>query len=201
MGALTDAADRHRPRTVPVRLCPDQQLADDLLRARQAVLAAAQRQTTHDNTEVEAAKAVADELQAKVEQVAVTFVLEQIPRPEWRRLKDSHQPPKSKRDLYRDQGVLLDHDPDTFPPAAVAACLVEPREDDDEATAAAVQKIFDTWGEGECERLWQACLAANIDVSQVPKSSAVSATTSSSEPKSEPPTNSGSLAPSSSDDD
>jgi hypothetical protein len=199
VGALTDAVDRHRPRTVPVWLCPDAQLADELHVARADLVNAARRSSSLDTTAVQQAKARVDELQAKVDTIAVEFVLQQIPRPDWRALSDRHQPSKAVRERYREQGIAIDFDPDSFPPAAIAACLVSPREDTDEATAAAVRSIFETWGEGECERLWQACLAANVDVSAVPKSAAVSATTSGSAPKSAPPTSSESLAPSSSD--
>ena len=187
---LAEVVSGHKPRQVTVRLCPDVQLADELAQARQTLQEFRKASSTLDETAIQEALQKVEDLQATVDEVTVEFVLQGIPRAKWRTLQDQHQPSKKQREQFLQQGVILDHDPDTFPPAAIAASLVSPVEDTPEATLQQIQKLWDEWHYGEAERLWRACLEANLGVASVPKRSTGSVTTSRSETKSEPLTNS-----------
>jgi hypothetical protein len=87
-------------------------------------------------------------------------------------------------------GVLLAEHPDpngkrmwdvaTFPPAAIAASIVEPEGWTAEKVTALAERISD----GDFQALWQGCLEVNAERSELPKFGALFAPPPSSEPSS-----------------
>ena len=69
-----------------------------------------------------------------------------IPRPDYRRLLDEH-PPVDEADNWNE---------DTFPPALIAACAVEPPFTLDEAT-----ELWNTWDAGDAGQVFMAVWALN----------------------------------------
>jgi hypothetical protein len=111
----------------------------------------------------------------------VTFVFEGLPRSRWDKLLLDHPlPPELRKQL----GADIDFNPETFPPALMAASCVEPAElhsdfDDaghlDPEVLAEWTAINDGWSQGQVQRIWRACLQANTAVAEPPKSLLVSA--------------------------
>lgn len=177
---LADVVGGHQPRRVTVRLVPDNNLADAYQQAQDELSAAVQASQSLDTTAAQKARETVERLERQVADVSVEFVLQSIGRAAWVKLRDQHQPTNAQRDMYRKQGVVLDHNPDTFPVAAIAASLVEPSAGSPAETKQLVQRMWDEWNFGECERLWRACLEANLGAMSVPKRWTGSGTTPSS---------------------
>jgi hypothetical protein len=60
---------------------------------------------------------------------------------------------------------MLDHNPDTFPVAAIAACASDPVLTEEQA-----QRIHDTVRLGDWERIWATVRSLNTDQAAAPKS-------------------------------
>lgn len=115
----------------------------------------------------QAAPAIAEQLvalEAEIEGSARTFTFEAIGNRAWLDLIAEH-PPSAEQ---RDEG--LDHDPSTFPRAAILASCVEPR-----LSAEQVEVLENRLNLAQWRQLWQACLAANIGNDSSPKSLAATA--------------------------
>jgi hypothetical protein len=66
----------------------------------------------------------------------------------------------------------LQWNPETFPPALMAASCIEPIElKNNVAEFAEIQR---TWSSGQVQQLWDTCLTANVAVAETPKSSLAS---------------------------
>lgn len=124
-----------------------------------------------------------DEIKAKTRR----FVFESIGKRAWRDLLAEHPPTKEQRASL---GMALDHNPDTFPPAAMAATCVEPG-----MTAEQAQWFYDEFPIGVVERVWNAVLLANVIGGDEKK--VVSAPLQAGEKRSKPQPSSESLAQSS----
>lgn len=121
------------------------------------------------------------ELERVAAESEVTFVFEGLPRSRWDKLLLDHPlPPELKKQL----GDAIDFDPETFPPALMAASCVEPAELHaefdadgklDEAVLAEWTAINEGWSQGQVQRIWRGCLQANTAVAEPPKSLLVSA--------------------------
>lgn len=189
MGELADAVAAYRPRIERVSACPRNDLVSELEqveRQLQAVRESGSIAAGPGNVYTER-----DRLRREIAEAQVEFVFESVSHREWSDLLGKHQPTPQQRQ----QSPTLDHNPETFPLAAIVACLVSPREDTPEATEGAIRRIFEEWPPGETEQIWKACLTANKGVSQVPKWWSGSDTTGPSGQKSEPPSDSESLSP------
>lgn len=118
---------------------------------------------------------------------AVEFTFEALPARgpgSWDELKAKH--PATRK------GSELAVDIPTFLPAALAACCVAPK-----MTVAKAQQLIDgVLNAIELDLVWNACLAANIGVNR-PESSAASARTPRTRPRSTPRSGSGGRAASS----
>lgn len=185
--SLADVVDSYTPRVERVKVCP----RNDLVTELEAVVA--QLGTVRDSGSIADGDSnlyrERDRLRAEIADAQVEFVFRSLPRLRWTELLGKHPP----KEAHRLAGA--DHNPETFPRAAVAASLVSPRGETDADTERLVRRIFEEWPIGETERLWKTCLSANHGVSQVPKSWSGSGTTGPSVTRSEPPSASESLSP------
>lgn len=105
---------------------------------------------------------LADELavlEARMDAASAPFTFRSIGRQAWRRLIGEHPP---TREQAR-QG--LDHNPDTFPVAAIAASCVAP-----EITVADVERLEAALNYAQFDKLWAGCLEANLGGGATPKS-------------------------------
>lgn len=138
-----------KPFQASVDVCSDGQLVAELDSARDQ-LEEAKRGMLEAPKELESHVAA---LSKKVESKTRTFTFRSIGRREWRKLSSEHPPSDEQRALEPD----LDHNPDTFPPAAIAASCIEPKLTLDDAAW-----LCDELPDGEFWRIWQAVLSANL---------------------------------------
>ena len=102
------------------------------------------------------------ELEQRIEDKTRIYRFRPLTPRRWRALKAEHPPKKQHRDMG------LDFDAETFPPAAIAACSVDPK-----LTVSEAQEIEDdpSFSSGDFDLLWQGVLNANLGVlSDTPKS-------------------------------
>lgn len=99
------------------------------------------------------------ELEQTIDDAQRTFTFEGIGRGPWMDLVANHPPSPSDR---RDG---LDFNSDTFPPAAVAKCCIDPVLTYDEALW-----LYTELDVAEWSRLWEAVLLANLGTRDRPKS-------------------------------
>jgi hypothetical protein len=152
-----------QPFSVSVPVVLDQKWADQLDEARHAVVraraqAASRGEESAEDEAVQEAEADVQALLAGQGDAIVTFRLEAIGRPRYRRLLDAHQPTVAQRQEAKKAGLLQPQwNEETFPPALVAACLAEPH-----LTEAQVKEIFesDKWTTGEIARLFTGAMQA-----------------------------------------
>lgn len=109
-------------------------------------------------------------LEDEARESEVEFVFEGLGRGEFATLQAAHP---ATAELKAELGVEeLEWNPDTFPPALMAASCVEPAEL--RGDVAEFTEINQTWSNGQVARIWMACLTANSAVAQSPKSEAAS---------------------------
>lgn len=122
----------------------------------------------HVNEAVQALVAEMDALEAEIEAALVTFTFRAVGHLRWANLMAAHPPTKEQRK----ENARLDHNPETFPIAAMAESCVEP----EGATLDLFRRleassvpttVFDT--------LWATCIEANLGGTGVPKSVAAGA--------------------------
>lgn len=101
------------------------------------------------------------EVEEEMDASTVTFTVASVPRRVWADLLVKHPPRKE------DAGA--DHNRSTFPPAAVAACVVDPPLTDEQAT-----QLDATLPPGEWVKLWMAVLSLNTLENPHPKLHAAS---------------------------
>jgi hypothetical protein len=98
------------------------------------------------------------ELAEKVKAKTRVFVFSSIGRRAWRKLMSEHPPTDDQKDTIRDRfGNSVDHNPETFPVAAMVATCTSPGLTEDEA-----QWIADELPEAVFLRFWNAVLTANL---------------------------------------
>jgi len=126
------------------------------------------------------------EVEAEARASEATFSFRSVGRGAYRQLVSKHPASAAAEDVTaaaEKAGVGLLWNPDTFPPALLAAsCLrIETAAGEvvDIATVDWMQ-LWQEWSSGVTERLWRACQAANAGVGDAPKSVAASATIASS---------------------
>ena len=152
-----------RSATVPLRgdlLDEVDRLEDELVRAEEADA----RLNRHP-----VAPSIADRilaLEEEARQSEVRFSFEGVGRGRYARLASEH--PATDEQKEELDGVELEWNPETFPPALLAESCVEPAElrgDVQEWT-----EIHENWSVGQVNRLWQACSIANAGVAESPNS-------------------------------
>jgi hypothetical protein len=93
-------------------------------------------------------------LKASVAEKTREFIFGSIGRTAWRELLSENPPTEEQLESI---GRGLDHNPEEFPYAAMAASCQEPG-----LTVAQAKKLSDVLPTGVFDRVWAACLAANI---------------------------------------
>lgn len=181
------------PKTVTVRVC----LRGDLL-ARHAYLEqelAAARRLDETENRLPEARGIAEQIQAletEIEGSLVQFTFQCIGQRAWTDLLLEYPPTAEQKEQWREEGIGYGFNPETFPPVAVAKAAIEPK-----MTEADAESLYRLMSFNEWQRLWGACLAANVEAADVPFSLAASAVLRGYELKSEQPTTTESLDPSS----
>ena len=150
---LLDAA-KPQTRTVPV--CLDGTIAEPLedLRARWAALASAGGDTLAPSPELAEVKAQIKALEDKADAATKHIVVQSIGGRAWRKLVAEH-PPTDPQYLW---------DLDTFPPAAVAACCVDPQ-----LTVEQAERLADVLTDGQWDKLYKTVLLVNRGDDLIPK--------------------------------
>lgn len=134
-----------------------------------------QTDISHVPTAPDVARRIAD-LESRIESSAIRFKFAALSFRAWNDLLAAHPPTKAqlkaaaeKSTSWRDR-VTLDHNPDTFPAALVAACAVEP-----EMTVEQADQLADAFGPDQFEMLYRTALEVNHGGNDNPKSVAAGA--------------------------
>lgn len=156
-----------QPRTQQVRICA----RGDLVAAHAEAVEALGRVVDENRDDDSLANPGVTEAAARVKAVeeerdaaAVVFIVSSVSRQTWADLLANHPPSKEQRRAGHD------HDPTTFPVAAIAACVTEPAMTLDQAT-----KLADVLPAGEWNKLWVAALTLNVTETPNPKLAAATA--------------------------
>lgn len=99
------------------------------------------------------------EIEAEIGDSEFTFTFEALPRGRYIALIGEH-PPREE-----DTAAGLPFNSETFTPALLAACAVEPEMSDDEAVA-----VIDRLSPGQFDKVWNALMAVNLGDDAAPKS-------------------------------
>ncbi len=165
MGVVDDLIATARPRTEEVRICARGDLVAAHAAAAVALGAAADKEDTLEGEEVSAALDRVKEIEAQIEASIVTFTLSSVSREEWADLLAAHGPSKEQRREGHD------HDPKTFPVAAVAACIIDPPTTEEQVRILAGTRDDGTpmLPPGEFNKLWVTALGLNVQGMPIPK--------------------------------
>ena len=138
------------------------QLRDEL-EAADAAAAVAVRQDKLENREPQAPAlaARAAEIEEQIVAAQTEFVFRSIGRRAWRDLVAAHPPTSEQRRV----DARAEINGKTFPVAAIAECCIEPK-----MSASVVARLEGALSDGQWERLWAGCLAANGGGADIPKS-------------------------------
>ena len=150
MGDLKEWRGKVKPYTAAVDICADGALVAELEAAERRL------EEERQNGMLEVPKELEAHVQKLAKKVAAetrTFTFQSIGRRAWRALMSDHPP----TDQQREQEPDLDHNPETFPVAAILASCVEPRLSQEDA-----EWLADELPEGEFLRVWGALLRANV---------------------------------------
>lgn len=164
-------ASRKKPVRKHVWMAMDSDLAEEESEQRQRVATLKVRAKHRpEDEEVQAELVAAEEkleqLEKKLRADAVKFVFRSLGRRKYDEIINDNQATEEQQAEVRkdDPDAVLEFNPETFPPALVAACIESP-----ELSKEEVQKLFDSddWNSTELMVLFQTALAANIARSQV----------------------------------
>lgn len=171
-------------RTLEVRVCSRGDLVDRHIEAVQALNSiddgdGSLAEGSASRAALQAVKDIEDEMEAET----VTVVMSSVSDEKWANLLRRHAPSKAERRAGHD------HDPQTFPPAAVSACAVEP-----EISLAQATALRGALPPGEWNKLWVAAFSLNVLETPHPKLAAATELLQASEGSSTTPPREGSLA-------
>lgn len=130
----------------------------------------------HLREQYDATTAELEDARDEARENSVKFVALSIGSKPWQKLVDAHQPTREqKRDAQKDGVGNLSWNPDSFPRAAILACLRVATTDEDgkdvlsELTADEVDDMIDgtDWNSGEVSELFGACVVANQRVTRI----------------------------------
>lgn len=113
--------------------------------------------------------AIAEQITALEREMAEqlhVFRFRALPRSKFRKLRGAHP---AREDAVPPEGMF---NGDTFPPALVAACCIDPEFTD----VSQVEELYDVLGQGGYDALFTGAWQANMGVSDVPKSALASMT-------------------------
>lgn len=153
--------DGYKGKTVSVVVCGRADLMGRHTDLERSLIEArtASRDDFH-NPEVAQLTGEIRELEQEMKGAEVTFTFAALSHKAWQDLLAKHPPTKQQK---AEHGI--DHNPETFPTAAIAAAAIEPP-----LTSEQAERIRDTLTFGEFEKLYRAVLEANAEVQGVPKS-------------------------------
>ena len=97
------------------------------------------------------------DLEDQIRDAEVEFTFRGVGRRVLTDLETAHPATAEQQDAQED-GSKLSWNPQTYPPALVAASCVTPAG----ITPARAEHAFETWSAGQWSKLWRACLAANF---------------------------------------
>ena len=157
---IADLIATAQPRTLEVSVCARGDLVDRHATLVQQLAAAesnvAKRASVAKDPEVARIAGEIVAVEAEQEASTVTVVLQSVSRRVWADLLAKCPP--------RPQDKGLDHNPDTFPPAVVAACAKSPVISEEEAN-----QLADALPVSEWSKLWLGAVGLNITSTPHPK--------------------------------
>lgn len=174
-----DIDQAYQPTLFRAALCLDSELVLQIERLEEQL--AVEQNLDAKTNRIPVAPAVAErilELRDLAQAAEVEFVFKSIGRGAYTDLIRRHQPTDDQQADAAALNQRLMWNTDTFPPALMAAAAVEPTGTD----VAWWTRKYEDWGVGQITRIWNACLAAQGGVIEVPKATAASELMSGSEP-------------------
>lgn len=162
---VIDAAEldeRYQPTRTRASICLDSELVLEINRLETMLQQAQQGDLASDPV-----SALAEQILALRERAIASeqeFVFRSIGRLAYRDLVREHPPTDEQKKLVGPD-FRLAFNPDTFQPALLAVACETVRG----GSVAWWTKKCQEWGDGQIERLWQACIAAQQGVNDVPK--------------------------------
>jgi phage tail protein X len=146
--------DDYQPRTVEIRVCTRYDLLDQHAKLEGQLVG----ETTDARRKMLARKIV--KLETEIEAVEKVFTFEDIGG-RWMDLIGKHPPTEAQLKADRN----LDHNPETFPVAAVATSSSHPKLTEDQ-----VAKLRRKLQHAQWQKVWSAVLEANLGMAEAPKS-------------------------------
>lgn len=180
MVSTSDIDGDYQPTLARAKVCLDSKLVLEIDRLEEQLRTARTLdERLHRDQDAEAPALARRILELKDQAAAseVEFVFRSIGRLAYTELVRKHPATQAQAE---EAGAHLSWNPDTFPPALLAAACVEP----DDSTEAWWTRKYNEWGVGQVKRLWEACLTAQGGVVEVPKALAASEVISASSPSS-----------------
>jgi len=176
--SASDIDAAYQPTKVRASVCLDSDLVLEIQRLEEKMRAEDSIDKRTNRTPVAPAIAAqVVELRDQAAAAEVEFVFAGVGRRVYTDLRKAHPPTDEHKKAAEDVGQAIEFNPDTFPPALMAASCLEP----EGTTEAWWARKYDEWTVGQLERLWRACLAAQGGVVEVPKVLDASAMTTDSE--------------------
>lgn len=143
-GDLRDRLRSKRPQRAEHSIVLDPGPVDELTAASDAL----SRARLFDQ-DVEAAEQRVEQAREAAADAVVTLTLQALPRPEYEQLLLAHPPTRQQAEEKQTYNV------DTFAPALVAACVVDPDTGERPLSEQDVAELFAEWNQGEVAGLWQ----------------------------------------------
>lgn len=159
---LDHLKSRKKPVTKRVPIVLDSDIADAYEEAKAAYEEAKRLDSVRSTDDTRSALVVAEEkleeARALAEENTAEFVLRSIGRKPFELLVDEHPPTEKQKAEAKKAGSEINWNADTFPPALVAACLVEPQMSADD-----VLEMWDSpdWNQAELLSLFFGAMDAN----------------------------------------
>lgn len=162
---LAEAKDPENRRTTTARILLRQSLLKRHAELDARLVATTAADEKHNREpEAPALRAEIEALEAEIEAAFTTFTFANVGHRKWADLGRDNAPTKEQLAEYG----RLEHNPDTFPIAAIAASCIEP-----EMTPEGVAELAEVISVTQFTVLWNACLDANTGGLESPKSQAV----------------------------
>jgi hypothetical protein len=168
----TDIKSKREKATVRVPVCLSQTIVDQIAVLNGKLIDARMEDRRHEgeldySPQSEALAREIIDLESAAAEHEVEFVFGEVPRARWNVLMRTHSATKQQRA----QGITQ-FNPDTFPPAAIAASIIDPPLTEEEA-----EELCAEWSEGQVTRLFNAVLDVNMGDRSLPKGSSLASET------------------------
>jgi hypothetical protein len=155
--SFNDWATQFAPKRVEAHVCSDESLVAKL-EAAEKELSSEHKDGMLGGLQAELTKQV-EALRAEIQKKSMRFVFQSIGRKRWSDLLAEHPP--TEEDKARN--TFVDNHLETFAPAALHACCVEPS-----LTKEQAQMLWDQFNLGQATKLFVACMDANMDADEIP---------------------------------